>query len=60
MISVSQRILNFFCCKDTVFRYNDGVIFDILGGNIWLIYQKSYRMSLFITNNTCRMNYFIG
>ena len=56
MISVSQRILNFFCCKDTVFRYNGGVIFDILGGNIWLIYQKSYRMSLFLTNNTYRIN----
>lgn len=56
MISVSQRILNFFCCKDTIFRYNGGVIFDILGGNIWLIYQKSYRMSLFVTNYTYVIN----
>lgn len=56
MISVSQRILNFFCCKDTIFRYNDGVIFDILGGNIWLIYQKSHRMYTLVTNNTYVIN----
>lgn len=56
MISVSQRILNFSVAKIQFSVIMVGVIFDILGGNIWLIYQKSYRMSLFITNNTYVIN----